>query len=60
MAALAADVILIGAGISSLTSAHILKKLGVKVRVVEAADRIGGRILPENVGGHWVRLVGAL
>lgn len=51
-----ADVLVIGAGISGLTTAFILSRLGVIVRVVEAASRAGGRILPEDAGGSWVSL----
>lgn len=54
-AAFATDVLVIGAGVSGLTASYILTRLGVRVRVVDAMPRIGGRILPENVGGSWVR-----
>ena len=38
------DVIIVGAGLSGLTSAAILYQAGVTVQVIEAANRIGGRI----------------
>ncbi len=41
----AADVVVIGAGIAGLTAAHRLVQAGVKVRLFEAQNRIGGRIL---------------
>jgi monoamine oxidase len=41
----AADVVVIGAGIAGLTAAYRLVQAGVKVRLFEAQNRIGGRIL---------------
>ncbi|KAF5397111.1 hypothetical protein PHET_09762 [Paragonimus heterotremus] len=43
------DVVVLGAGISGLTAAKILKKEGLKVVVLEARERNGGRI-------HSIRL----
>lgn len=40
-----ADVIIIGAGVAGLAAANELVRAGVKVIVLEARDRIGGRIL---------------
>ncbi|MEI7768629.1 MAG: NAD(P)/FAD-dependent oxidoreductase [Chloroflexales bacterium] len=42
------DVIVIGAGAAGLAAARRLHDVGVKVRVVEARDRIGGRIWTEE------------
>lgn len=42
------DVIIIGAGLAGLTSAEYLKNLGYKVLLLEARDRVGGRILSLN------------
>src|SRR5207237_499677 len=39
------DVIVIGAGVAGLAAARGLHSAGVKVEIVEARDRIGGRIL---------------
>jgi monoamine oxidase len=39
------DVLIIGAGISGLTAAIDLARAGVRVEILEARDRIGGRIL---------------
>lgn len=40
-----APVIILGAGLAGLYAAHLLTRDGVDVRVVEARERIGGRIL---------------
>lgn len=39
-----ADVIVIGAGAAGLAAAHVLIEHGLDVRVLEARDRVGGRI----------------
>ncbi len=41
----AADVIVVGAGLSGLFAAHWLQKEGYKVKVLEGSSRIGGRLL---------------
>ena len=52
-------VIVIGAGVSGLTCASALRAAGVDVSIVEARDRIGGRVWPGRVAGHDVDLGGA-
>lgn len=39
------DVLILGAGIAGLAAARILAKQGLRVLVLEARDRVGGRIL---------------
>lgn len=57
------DVIVVGAGLSGLHCASLLKERGAKVLVLEARNRVGGRLnakLSEttstlwDVGGQWV------
>ena len=38
------DVIVIGAGISGLYAAHLLQEKGLTVRILEASQRVGGRM----------------
>ncbi|MCA4131752.1 NAD(P)/FAD-dependent oxidoreductase [Arthrobacter sp. M4] len=56
-----ADVVIIGAGFAGLTAARELRQAGLKVIVLEARDRIGGRTWlddrlgrPLEMGGTWV------
>jgi monoamine oxidase len=42
------DVVVIGAGISGLSSAMLLLKHGLKVTVLEARDRVGGRTFTQR------------
>jgi monoamine oxidase len=44
------DILIIGGGLTGLTLAYLLRNTGRKVIVVEARDRIGGRIL--TIGGQ--------
>jgi phytoene dehydrogenase-like protein len=49
--AAATDVIVIGAGLAGLAAAHHLIDGGLRVTVLEAADRAGGRMATEEVDG---------
>ena len=55
------DVVVIGAGAAGLTAANDLRKAGLSVVVLEARDRVGGRLWTDvidgamlELGGQWV------
>ncbi|MFI9767953.1 protoporphyrinogen oxidase [Streptomyces sp. NPDC052415] len=50
------QVVVIGAGIAGLAAAHRLLAGGSRVTVLEAADRIGGKLLPGEIAGVRVDL----
>jgi putrescine oxidase len=59
--AIEADVVVVGAGIAGLTAAHDLHRAGRDVVVLEARDRVGGRVWntelggqPNELGGQWI------
>jgi putrescine oxidase len=61
MRELTRDVVVIGAGAAGLTAANDLRKAGLSVAVLEARDRVGGRLWTDvidgamlEIGGQWV------
>jgi putrescine oxidase len=61
MSEITRDVVIVGAGAAGLTAANQLKKAGLSVAVLEARDRVGGRLWTDvidgamlEIGGQWV------
>lgn len=48
------DAVVVGAGITGLSCAYRLQKLGFETLVLESSDRIGGVIRSESINGHLV------
>ncbi|MFF4590747.1 protoporphyrinogen oxidase [Streptomyces sp. NPDC001388] len=49
-------VVVIGAGIAGLAAAHRLVRRGTRVTVLEASERVGGKLLPGEIAGVRVDL----
>ncbi|WP_151480266.1 protoporphyrinogen oxidase [Streptomyces albicerus] len=49
-------VVVIGGGIAGLAAAHRLLDVGARVTVLEASDRLGGKLLPGEIAGARVDL----
>ncbi|MGG7465415.1 flavin monoamine oxidase family protein [Plantibacter sp. YIM 135347] len=58
MTALERDVVIIGAGASGLTAATKLRAAGLSVAVLEARDRVGGRLWTDHIDGAMLELGG--
>jgi putrescine oxidase len=52
------DVVVIGAGATGLSAANRLRDLGLEVVVLEARDRVGGRLWTDHVDGAMLELGG--
>lgn len=57
------DVVVVGAGFAGLSAARALSRAGLRVVVLEARDRVGGRVMTKSVpeadtwvdlGGQWI------
>jgi monoamine oxidase len=53
-----ADVVVVGAGLAGLTAARRLRGAGYSVLVIEARDRVGGRVLNHTLGSGQAADVG--
>jgi monoamine oxidase len=62
MDSIESDVVIVGAGYAGLTAARRLRQVGVSVTVLEARDRVGGRVWTRttedgttlDLGGTWI------
>ena len=50
------EVLVIGAGMAGLTAARTLAEAGITVTVLEARNRVGGRILTQHIGKEIIEL----
>ncbi|MEX8032268.1 flavin monoamine oxidase family protein [Microbacterium sp. 20-116] len=46
------DTVVVGAGVSGLAAARLIARGGRRVVVLEARDRVGGRVFTDRSGGH--------
>jgi monoamine oxidase len=59
MSAESCNVLVIGAGMAGLAAARVLAERGLRVLVLEAQERVGGRLLSQRVEGGGVVELGA-
>jgi monoamine oxidase len=52
------DLVVVGAGLAGLSAARVVAAAGASVVVLEARDRVGGRVLNEQIGSDKVVEVG--
>lgn len=50
------SIVIIGAGLTGLTTAYLLKKEGISATVIEARDRLGGRIHTKYLDGGSIEM----
>lgn len=53
------DVLVVGAGLAGLHAAELLEQQGLRVAVVEASDRVGGRLRTGRAEGYTAELGGS-
>lgn len=53
------DVVVVGAGLAGLNAASMLEEQGLTVQVVEASDRVGGRLRTARVDDYQAELGGS-
>ena len=46
------NVVIVGAGLAGLTCARRLHEAGVKTTIIDAADKVGGRVRTDLVDGY--------
>ena len=56
MSEMRSDVVIVGAGMAGLTAGKALAEAGRRVLVLEAQERIGGRILTQHIGGEAIEM----